>query len=621
MSGQEKIPTSHYENLGGMNEKTSKYVTGMMEFLQLINYDLNTPGAISKRPGSTQFLFAGTSGAITNMYEFQRLNGFSQVIASANTGIYAVTAGRTLSPLMTGFSNGSYCDMQTFTDWMWAANGQTFLKYNGSYIQPFGVPINGVFVGASGPGASSGYFLAPRYLLGYVNSRGFYSQVNRSVGMLLFDRIASGGASRITFDMTLTAAGISAGVSYFALYRNDDFSAQGAVSYFPGNIQYNRSGVFYLAALIPAAATLYTDTGGNSSLVNQTITADLEFYFPSYLDEAGATIPRVPTFMEIHQNSMFLAGISATPSTLWFSELANPEKIQPDYNFEVRTNDGDKIRALKSLGSQLVVFKENSFHKVVGDNPTNYELVEISTEYGALSDRAVATVDGTAYFIDPKGIVKYDGSSWKIISDRMEQTFRRMNLSSARNNCLAAHYSFRNQIWFMFPIDSATQNNVAVIYDYKADAWFKFEGFNASSLVQMEAGLGTKSLFYGGYSGMISHFSPSFLSDNGTAFSLIAQPRFDQPQGRNNTALFRRLWLDSDPVSGLTGTIDVTILKNMSNTGITTMSIYQSQFQSRLEFGVAAKAIGFIFSHRHASLPCTINGWVVGHNPKLLRTL
>jgi hypothetical protein len=617
---QEKIPTRHYENLGGINEKASKYQTGLMEFLNLVNYDLNTPGAISKRPGSTQFMVSGVSGTVTGIHEFQRLGGFSQVVLSAGTGLYSVTAGRTASPIQTGRADNGRTDFQTFVDWMWLANGQTFLKYDGANLQPFGVNVNFAFFGGnSTSGSSSGVFLAPRYMIGFVNSRGFYSQVSRQ-NITLFDRISQGGCSSVTLALTLPAAAATAGVSFFAIYRNDDFNISG-VSYFPGNIRFNTTGVFYLAALVNAGATLFTDTGGATSLVNSPIVADLEFYFPTYNNIDGTTtIARVPQLLELHQNSMFMAGFSFTPSVVWFSELGDPESIQPDYNFEVRTDDGDQIRGIKSFNNQLLVFKDTSFHKVIGDNPTNYELSEISSEYGAVSDQAIVTIDGVCYFLDEKGIIQYNGSSWDLISDRMESTFRRMNLAAAKGKAVAVHYSFRHQIWFSFPIDGATTNNMTVVYDYKAKAFFKFEGFQPSALKQMYAGLGSKNLFMGTYSGMIHHFSPSFLADNGVAMSMIAQPRFDQPQGQNNTAQFRRLWLDSDPVTaGMTGVINVTLLRDMSNTGITTMSIYQNQFQSRIEFGVQAKAIGFIFAHRHQSLPCTINGWVVAH--RVLREL
>jgi len=205
MSYPKPITTS-YQNLGGINEKGSKYITGVMEFLNLVNFDLETPGALSKRPGFTQFLFSGTSGAINNIWEYQRLNGFSQIVVSANTGVFSVTTGRTLSPFVTGFSVSSYMDMRTFTDTLWMVNGQTMLKYQGgSFLSSLGIPqpgspFDGFFSGGnSTSGQSTGVFLHPRYLACGIDWTGEFGPLNRQ-SMLAFDRDTVGGASFLVID-------------------------------------------------------------------------------------------------------------------------------------------------------------------------------------------------------------------------------------------------------------------------------------------------------------------------------------------------------------------------------------------------------------------------------------
>ena len=609
--------TTNYQNLGGMNEKGSRYITGVMEFLNLDHFDLETPGAISKAPGFTQFLVAGTSGTVNNIWEYQKTNGFSQVIVSANTGIFAITAGRTLSPLVTGFSTSSYVDMRTFVNTLWMVNGQTQIKYQGgSLISSFGIPqptsgfgTGFIQPGYSAYGTSSGAFISPQYVAAGIDWTGEFGPINRfsALGVLSL----SGGFSTIVLGLTCPQYMRDAGVSRIAIYRNDSTTPRSSLDAFVP---------YYLIGVVSAGATLYFDQNnapaGPDNVETQYLFAQYPNYFLADLDYAFQTVSAIAnasSFLEIHQNSMFYAGFSLTPSTLMFSEIGQPQRVYADYNFEVRTNDGDKITAMQSVDKQLVVFKENSFHKVIGDNPDNYELVELSTDYGCISDRAVAVADGVCYFLDPKGIVKYDGSNWSVISTRVEPTFRRMNLTAARNNAVAVHYDYRNQVWFSFPVDGATQNNMTVAYDYDLNAWFIRDGFSPSALSKLEGGLNSKTVFMGTHSGMVHHFSPSFLAYNGQAFTCVAETRFMQPQGQNATANFRRIWLDSDVVTGFTGQINVTLQKDMQSTGITTMSVVQNVFQSRLEFGVAAHAMGFVFTHAHASLPCTINGWAMAH--------
>lgn len=627
--GYNKIPTEHYQNLGGMNQKVSKYLTGIMEFLNLVNFDLSTPGAITKRDGSTQYAFSGGTQAITSLGEYNALNGASKIMFTTNNGIFSLNKGSTPISLMPTFVSGNVVDMQMFVNWMWITGASGPVRFNGNSAYAVGLPSpggQGLAHGFSTVGQSTGFFITTQYAIGLVNSRGYRSPPIRSRNV---SGSAVGGLSTITLGFTpgdrlghtaFTRADYTAlfGATCFAAYRR---STTGGSTLLQGQ-------PFFHVQDFSIGASFWTDTFGDTNLAageiffsEAEVNGVLNPWVPSPTDSAGdgfitsgTTMPLFsPRMLEIHQNSMFYSGYTLFPSSVWFSEVGDPETVQADYSMEVRTNDGDIVRCMKSLGSQLLVFKENSFHKVVGDNPENYELIEISTEYGCISNKAAVTSNGKCYFIDPKGVVEYNGAGHEVVSKRVESVFRRMNLSAARDNACAVHYDFKEQLWFCFPVDGAGYNNIAVVYDYGVDAWYTYNGFFPSSLLRAEGGLNTKAVFMGDYSGMVHYFSPSFYSDNGNAFTLIAQPGFMQPQGKSVEALFRKLWVDSDVVSGPTGRIEVQLLSNMSSTGITTMSVYQNQFQSRLEFGVQAKAFGVIFTHSHASLPCRINGWAVAH--------
>ena len=83
-----------------------------------------------------------------------------------------------------------------------------------------------------------------------------------------------------------------------------------------------------------------------------------------------------------------------------------------------------------------------------------------------MSNRAIAEYDNNLVFLDEKGVVMYNGANWQIISQPVESTFRRMNLSAALEKAVAIHYNLWNQIWFGIPVDGSTVNNLTVVYDY-----------------------------------------------------------------------------------------------------------------------------------------------------------
>ena len=648
-----KLITTHFEQLGGLNEKSSRYLTGLMEFVSFINFDLSVPGAITKRPGSTQY--GATVGAVVapvqGLHEFALNSGSSMIIAGKGTAIQALRLGSTFVDIISG--NSSQVDIVTYGDRAWIANGQTYVKFNGFTAYGVGLPTRQVGWDCQGQGLSSGHHLHQQYVIGYVNERGFHGPAISHVAPIFDPNSGStygdggfwGGFSQVVMSentgLTLGPSYAPYGITSLALYRKEDvltYGPQGLSSLSTGGLtalwRYgqpsNRYGTYnFHSYFAPAFGFTVADTFSTYAESRVDVERTLE-----YVPELGSAVwqkqfwlfgsssmggrSKIPRYLEIFKNSMFMAGFSLAPSEVWFSELGDPEDVKPDYFFEVRTNDGDRVTAQKAVGTELLLFKENSFHKVVGDSPDNYELIELSTELGCLSNKAVVTVGPRCFFLDAKGIVEYNGSSWDVISARMEPTFRRMNLAAARDNAVAAHYDFKNQIWFGIPVDGSTVNNLVVVYDYKADAWMKYEGINPASLMRAkDAGLGTKTILMGDYSGMVHYFGPSFMGDNGRGISLIAQPRWMLPQGSNAEAEFRRLWLDVETISaGAThanAKITVEVRKNFGTSGITSWSVYPDQFQTRHEFGVQAKALGIIFSHYSATHFCQINGFHLAH--------
>lgn len=203
-----KLKTQSYQNLKGVNTKISPYLQGPEQFLNLVNFDFSTPGSLTKRPGSTQYLGNNASfvGEVQGLFEYRQTTGFSQIIyahtgsiwaisASTITGLSLVGAGvtsqvdpyalntfrngsgawaqTTLQNLYTPFSsvniatsgftpyyiynnaatkNAGRVDFVNFQNFMFYVDGSNFLKWNGSQVFKVGLPaptyVNS-FLGAS----------------------------------------------------------------------------------------------------------------------------------------------------------------------------------------------------------------------------------------------------------------------------------------------------------------------------------------------------------------------------------------------------------------------------------------------------------------------------------------
>lgn len=101
-----KFKEESYQLLGGINQKVSQYQNTIFEFLDIKNYDFQTPNALTQRWGSTQYMEQNFSGPITTLYEFQKLNGASFVFVGVSGGLwFGATTGQNQGVSLSAFSS------------------------------------------------------------------------------------------------------------------------------------------------------------------------------------------------------------------------------------------------------------------------------------------------------------------------------------------------------------------------------------------------------------------------------------------------------------------------------------------------------------------------------------
>lgn len=676
--------TNHYNLLAGVNTKASDYLQNQAGFRDLRNLDFFVPNALSKRPGSTQMVSAGTSGPISSLFEFQKLDGASYIIAGSDTAMFYM-ASNAFTLLSSGWNNGQPTDMLTFQNKLWMANGQKWESWGatgGISASPVGLPMQQALIvpqekdfnGASyflvggathwpnqsgGSFTMRGVYVAYSYLRddGYVgpaefiqsarnivvarpNTSGDEAFSNALLNRALGFTVPSGyGISAIQIWVGVdTVHGVDGGATLYLgatwgtqfvgqLGWNDQSGGTSArrMSYtlhpsanlnrfhlwtsMPGSSFFLSSGltgypnispgnVYGTTFLLSSSAKTFADldsvaSGDGFSGVNFN-------FFGSY----------IPKYIEQNNNVMFSAGFSSAPSTVWFSDIGAPETYQSDYNFEVRTNDGDKITGQKTYNNQVIVTKERSFHKIIGSTPDDLQLVELSTEFGNLSNKSMVEVDQKLLWLDKRGILEFNGSSWQIISTPVEPMFRRMNLAAA-SKAVAVNHQYRNQVWFGIPIDGSTTNNLTVVFDYLVGGWTFFDGFSPASLALIKGPLSTPTAWHGDYSGLVHSFGESLFGDNGRGITCLGLPNWEIDQGQQSTSIWRRFFLDvASNSSGLTGSISTRVFSNYdASTVQATFLMHQSAYQSRADFGVVGKSVTAEFAHYSASLPIVIKGF------------
>jgi hypothetical protein len=673
----EKLNTAHYANFGGVNEKSSKYSMQNSQCLNLRNLDFYVPNALQKTPGSTLLAMTGSSGPITALYEFEKLTGESYFIIGTNATMYIRVPGVTaLSALSNGWDSQPL-DILTFVNRAWIAGGVKSESYDGTSLFSYGL-ISNLNAAIALPGGAVGTTMGNFSVLGttmaaytgattgqrsvmlaayaYVRADGYMSPVDvintaRVISPFEYEKNGILGASYLAWQGPTTGGNYGRTVP-MNVYGFTNPTGQSLLGYALFLAMDTWTGVTatMLNTFIRSFSTgTVTDNSLNTPTTGLRSTADVtNFRYFTLVPAIGGTfsitgvtlawselyntLPSfslmtfnyfatfVPKYFEINQNRMFAAGFSAAPSQIFFSDVGAPEVYDAESNFEVRTNDGDKILGIKTFQNQLIVFKKRSFHKLIGTDEDSFKLVELSTQYGCLSNNAIVEYDNKLLFLDQEGIVEFNGANWQIISTSIEPTFRRMNVSVATEKAVGVHYQERNQVWFGIPVDGSTVNNLTVVYDYLLNAWTFIEGFSPSVYASVKRGLDKRTNWYGTSGGQVFFMSPSFLSYNGVGFTSVLETAFDSPDGADKENMYRRFFLDVNQLSGITGRIDVDVKSNYDRDTVkATFSIYQNQFQTRADFGVPGKAIGFKLVHSGVSLPLLINGY--NHQRRFLRNV
>lgn len=303
----------------------------------------------------------------------------------------------------------------------------------------------------------------------------------------------------------------------------------------------------------------------------------------------SATLP--PRFLEVYNNQLFMTGFSQAPSTVQFSDLAEPESVQPESNFDVRTNDGDWITGMKAAFSQLFIFKNRSFHSLQGDSPDNFALSPLSDQYGCISNRAIATYKNYMLFLDKKGIAVYTGAQIEIISQKLDPIFANMNLPAAADNAWMIHNKQRNQVWCGIPVNGSTQINQVIVYDYLLNAWTHFDGLNIACATPGYGDQNVQTVYFGGYSSYLGRFGASLTSDFGNAITMMWKTRFMSEMGQSVEKMWRRLFINQISSVGATISWNLSYYSNYSTSVGCTNSMAGLTYQIRSDFGISAKSL------------------------------
>lgn len=186
-----------------------------------------------------------------------------------------------------------------------------------------------------------------------------------------------------------------------------------------------------------------------------------------------------------HANRIFVAA----NNELYFSDVASPESYWTADNgnhFPIYPDDGDKITAMVSDYSGIVIFKFNHMYKLYGRTPDEFQLrpfspsPSIPVSVGTPSVNSVCAIpDGLAFYWNRKVYLLRSGGLEKI-SDPIQEDLNALALiyqpvgdDDANNESVTVYMGYwaaRNQLWLCIGDDDKT-SDFSYIYDLTENVW------------------------------------------------------------------------------------------------------------------------------------------------------
>lgn len=647
-------------------------ITGIHEYIRLDGFSqviVGTTGAIWSgiSPTLTSWSLGTSHGNLGASFFFDKGLWGNQTITyyfggASITPSISYIKGSTQIPWFTTLRinplirKSNYLDFNTFTNWEILTSGDEFLKYNGTScflneVPPVIMDLSSpgiTLIGASAvvPGCSNFITKTSQQFFGsFINNRGARGTLGW-LGGYDFTYIAGITTTISNADFSngiLNATGTTNAVMgvvvstppQFGLSGMDVYVASGITisDYLPnlsiGNIRYFTT----MPVSTTLTTTFYLGSVGESALSSLPVLDPqlLDYFMLGASLVNGITTPALPInsyplknivyhnlnnplFSELHANRLFLAGFTLNPSDVAWSDITDFEVYDPSWRTEVRTNDGDIIRGLKSYANSLLIFKDHSTHELYGDAPENFGIRQISPDYGAINNRCAVTYLQKCWYLDRKGVVEYNGSNLGVVSTKVESFFNNVNWSVAKTEACMVHNKPRNEIWVGVPYGSgATLNNMTLIFDYVVNSWTIWDGFNPSYFSMVKQSDNLESAWYGDYVGRVNKFGASFLADNANGITCLLKTRYEHPEGQSIEKQFRRAFINCDSLSGATTfNISLNLTKNYDgSTYVVTQTIAQTKFQTYTNFGVSAKSLSMEMSHFSASNKIRLHGYVL----------
>lgn len=209
-------------------------------------------------------------------------------------------------------------------------------------------------------------------------------------------------------------------------------------------------------------------------------------------------ISNIPVnYLEIFVSRLFSAGDPSHPSRLYWSQPPGDTRTIEDWSMdeasdqtgggfvEVGTTSSDPIVGLCSLSSQLIIYKESSVYRLLGDRPTNFRIVQVNRDIERTVNTAIIANGDVPYWLTKAGMYYHDGQQ-----AHLTPTARQIH-TILENVSLATTKSCENldRLYFTCRAASEGKDDTIIVYDLRDRTYLLRNGFEVIDICAYDGNL------------------------------------------------------------------------------------------------------------------------------------
>ena len=235
-------------------------------------------------------------------------------------------------------------------------------------------------------------------------------------------------------------------------------------------------------------------------------------------DLGGALIKA--KWLVVHRDRLFYVATTGNPNNVYFSQTGLPETVDADAYFTVYTDDGQDLTGVASVFGYLVLFKENSIHRLQGASKDQFtltsNLLSLHPRIGCVAHNTIVHVPLGLLFLSNDGVQFTDTNS---VAKQSK------NVDYYTNEIAEAHKEWSSAFWdgrryrVNYPTGTNTYPNETLVYDLDYKCWSLFS-YGMNAYMRTPAGV-----VYGASHAGFVYIIDNGLSDGGAAIEVKVESK------------------------------------------------------------------------------------------------